>query len=351
MGQQPSIRKHIRKGRNPWYTIHCGGKEHYLGTDYARAHAKSSHILEHAGLRRTAPATVMGLCQEWLKGRKTELWRVAYWMKFAESVPLAALDNKHMQRFADWLTKQRYRHVIRKRKDGKWVKVKEVGKCKPLGRWTIRHRITDARTVWRWGIEQGWIAVAPGPASTPKPVQRPRDEDPKKLRGAIEKLPARVKPLVMFIANTGCRPAEARLLEWSEVDAQIHSKVLTLDKHKADRTGEPRPIYLTGPAITILNSQPRSSRWVFPNRNGKPYGRTGIRSILRRRGIRSIYSIRHTFAQWFLDHGGEDGGPGALEELQKLLGHKHLSTTQIYAQVREARMKRVAKRIKGPLAS
>ncbi len=70
-------------------------------------------------------------------------------------------------------------------------------------------------------------------------------------------------------------------------------------------------------------------RYVFPKKSGQPYRPSGLRSILRRRGINGGYALRHTYAQFALESGV------SLEVVQKHLGHKHISTTQTYAQVRD----------------
>ena len=109
-----------------------------------------------------------------------------------------------------------------------------------------------------------------------------------------------------------------------------------LTSHKTGRTGRPRTIYLTPAAAGILKDPPRRYDHVFVSRLGKPYTPSGLRSILRRRGIASVYSLRHTAAQSMLD------AQVSLEDVAKLLGHSDLATVGAYAQVRDDRAREVA---------
>ena len=64
--------------------------------------------------------------------------------------------------------------------------------------------------------------------------------------------------------------------------------------------------------------------------------RSGLRSILRKRGITSVYSLRHTAAQSMLD------AKVPIEDVARLLGHSDLRTVGVYAQIRNDRAREVA---------
>jgi len=335
MGWHPHVREHHRRGRKPWYTLQLGGREIHLGIDPAAAYRRASKLLEQGGVVRDAPASVAGLIAGRLEMAPRDGWRYRYWAEFAGSRPLLDLTSKDLQRYADHLGKVRWRD--------------RQGRRHPLAPWTIRHNVSDARQLWRWGLEQGWLTVEPGRVKTPRPHEQDRSRDAGEIVEALGKIRSpRAVALLRFVAAMGCRPGEARLLRWDRVD--LKHAVCNLSAHKTAASGQARTLYLTPPAIEILRAQERRGQWVFPSRTGKPYTRQGLHSIAYRAGLSSTYALRHTFAQWFLDQGGEGGKPGLLQDLQTLLGHRHITTTQIYARVRDQRAREVAGKLTGPLA-
>jgi len=144
-----------------------------------------------------------------------------------------------------------------------------------------------------------------------------------------------VAAALRLLLLTGARLKEILHLQWEWIDLQSASLVLPVSK-----TGR-RVIYLNGPALVILESLPRTGKFVFM---GKPKihesGATGQRTeaprsdlkrpwegIRRMAGLEDVrlHDLRHT-------HASVGVGSGvSLQIVSKLLGHNQLSTTQRYA--------------------
>ncbi|HSC26251.1 MAG TPA: site-specific tyrosine recombinase XerD [Vicinamibacterales bacterium] len=87
----------------------------------------------------------------------------------------------------------------------------------------------------------------------------------------------------------------------------------------------------------------RSSPWLFVNaRRGGPLSRVGFWKVLKTYGLKagitrpiSPHVLRHSFATHLLERGAD------LRAIQMMLGHRDLSTTQIYTHVLEARLRTI----------
>lgn len=145
-----------------------------------------------------------------------------------------------------------------------------------------------------------------------------------------------VVALIRFLALTGCRKSEARLLRWDMLDA---NRAALPDS----KTG-PRAIWLGTAALELLSEQPLLCESVFSIK-GKPVSPARIAkvwaSIREDIGLPSLrlHDLRHGFASVAISSGE------ALRTVSGLLGHSELQTTAGYAKFAEAPVRQAAERV------
>ncbi len=131
------------------------------------------------------------------------------------------------------------------------------------------------------------------------------------------------------LRDTLGRMSEINQLKWDDVN--LEQKFLTLYTKKITGGLTPRKIPLTNRLYEILSrmSQTRKGPWVFPNpRTNKPY--SDRKSIMRRLCKKAeipyfrFHPLRHSGASVM------DNSNVPMGEIQKVLGHKNRSTTEIY---------------------
>jgi integrase/recombinase XerD len=114
--------------------------------------------------------------------------------------------------------------------------------------------------------------------------------------------------------------------------------------------GKDRLVPLGGAALDLLDRYLGQSRpvllasapsdFLFVTRRGRPLSRQAFWYLIKRYAVcagiakpLSPHTLRHAFATHLLDHGAD------LRVVQLLLGHRDISTTQIYTHVARARLK------------
>jgi integrase len=144
-------------------------------------------------------------------------------------------------------------------------------------------------------------------------------------------------PIVQLLALTGARKREVLDLQWQNVF--IDQGYFLVPKSK---NGMPRKVFLNEASLKILknlfDSRNEENVFVFPNPNtGKPYRCIHYAwNIARKKaGFQNlrIHDLRHSFASALVNKGV------AIYDIQHLLGHQSIKTTQRYAHLDDHKLK------------
>jgi len=147
--------------------------------------------------------------------------------------------------------------------------------------------------------------------------------------------------------NTGLRARELVNLTWPDIDADILRVTAKPDWTPKDY--EERAIPLNKTALSALKQHKMKrgvlGRYVFCRLDGRKYGRGLDLAMVRAfkeagLGSGGLHALRHTFATRYLEAGGN------VKDLQKLMGHSDLKTTQRYLHADEEQMKKIVERMK-----
>ncbi|MCA9193670.1 MAG: site-specific tyrosine recombinase XerD [Planctomycetales bacterium] len=187
-----------------------------------------------------------------------------------------------------------------------------------------------------------WLRVPK--ALTPAAVERFLDA-PKKYDAYCE----RDRAILELLYATGCRVSEVSTLLLKNVHldegyCQVEGKG---SKQRIVPIGR-RAItciehYLEVSRPKLIERRPTEAcSWLIVSRSGRRLRREAIWELVKRYALRadidpevSPHTLRHSFATHMLA-GGAD-----LRQIQELLGHASIQTTQIYTQVDSSRLKRI----------
>ncbi len=151
-----------------------------------------------------------------------------------------------------------------------------------------------------------------------------------------------VPDIIKLLILTGARKTEVVELPWAELDFEEGTWTLPAERNKGKRE---KTIPLSDAALTLLKGHMgNGSEYVFPNpATGEPmkhFHGTWDR-IRRNAGVPDlrVHDIRHSFASMLINSGH------SLYEIQKLLGHADLSTTQRYSHLMKSTLKNAAQTV------
>lgn len=144
--------------------------------------------------------------------------------------------------------------------------------------------------------------------------------------------------IINLLLNSGCRAATVRAFLVKDVN--LDNQTIT---YRHTKNGKIQIVPLCSTFIPILREYMRirkgaSNEVLFPNDFGKPMTENALRLAIckynKARGVdkTSIHLFRHTFAQRYLQNGGNS------LHLQKILGHSTLAMTKHYCNIYDAEL-------------
>jgi len=147
--------------------------------------------------------------------------------------------------------------------------------------------------------------------------------------------PTVLKDAFLFSCLTGMRFGDIKKLRWSDIDYTNEERKVKL---RQEKTKNIQTIYLHPRAVELMGEK-GLNELVF---HGLKYDNERIKTWIAKAGIDkkiTFHCGRHTHATLLITSGAD------LYVVKEILGHKHITTTQIYAKVVSERTKEAIKKL------
>jgi len=217
---------------------------------------------------------------------------------------------------------------------------------------TIARKLATLRSFYKFLAREGEVARSPvSTVRTPRQERRlPKFLEPNEVQRLLEApkgddlLALRDVAILEVLYSTGMRVSELVGLDLEHIDT-IGEVARVRGKGKRERLA-PLGSYalraLERYLETRARTEPAEEKAVFINRHGRRLSARSVRRNLAKylvvAGLDpkvSPHTLRHSFATHMLERGAD------LRAVQELLGHRSLSTTQIYTHVTAGRLKAI----------
>ena len=150
-----------------------------------------------------------------------------------------------------------------------------------------------------------------------------------------------LKRVALFSALTGLRHSDIKKLTWREVQESDSRGIQLKFRQKKTKGAEEMPI--SEEAVQLMGERQSKDDKVFPGLTYSAYENKHLYQWIGLAGIEkeiTFHCFRHTYAVLQLEHGAD------LYTVSKMLGHRDLKTTQIYAKIVDKTKQEAANRIK-----
>ena len=203
---------------------------------------------------------------------------------------------------------------------------------------TANRYLRNLKACWNWNIRQGENLGNPFSKVEKYPEEVyvkkvPSTEDVASVILAADKFQA---DFLQLLLQTAARPGEIRKLKWEDVFFDRRMVRLWTRKRKGGEM-TPRPALMTRTTREILERRWKNNKgspWVFTDpATGEKYERCAkeiremTKHLCKKAGVPyfDMYALRHYVSQRVID-----SGKAKPVDIQKLLGHQRLTTTDNY---------------------
>ncbi|MCT2534512.1 tyrosine recombinase XerC [Aquibacillus koreensis] len=221
---------------------------------------------------------------------------------------------------------------------------------------TISRKLASLRSFYKFMIREEFVKYNPFlHVHTPKPVHEIPSffyaEEMEKLFTISDlnsPLGQRNQAILELLYATGIRVSECVGIYLEDIDFDL-GIVLVTGKGRKDRylpfgsyAENALTKYIENGRSYLLGKAKVNNNALFLNAKGNPLSERGVRLILNKLVEKSAltvdihpHKLRHTFATHMLNEGAD------LRVVQELLGHEHLSSTQIYTHVTKDHLRNI----------
>lgn len=204
---------------------------------------------------------------------------------------------------------------------------------------TVNRDLTAISSVLDHAAGEGWVKDNAAATFDRSRLVERRDPpvlpEPEHINATIAGATAAFGAAIELSLETGMRQGEVFSLEWSQIDLKRRAATLYYTKRR-----RPRAVPLSPRAVAILKERPAFLKCplVFWHGDGEGFAspaenfRNLIARVARQRAQSdepfrpfTFHHLRHTFAVDYLKR-----RQGSIYDLQRILGHRSLTTTEIY---------------------
>lgn len=203
-------------------------------------------------------------------------------------------------------------------------------------------------------------------------IQLPKDNSknkkikylrPEEVNEVLKTIPnelVRDKAIIQTLYRTGLRVSELCNLKKQNLDINSIDKAIAIYVHEG-KGGKDRTVYIDDKTLKLINTMiyKRSIKnivneegYLFTNKMGNRLSERSVQKIVKKHAIATDrrlalegkqtnlkerltpHTLRHSFTIFLLNYGNKP-----INEVQQLLGHSNISTTQIYSKVDDKRIK------------